>query len=278
MNTRIFEAFKTREREVNDVMAGCGTRHGMDCSCGTNCKCKSGACACGNKFKSSQSMVQPNQISSQILSQRQFVGTNTNNTSLQGIDSFRTPAFFHNNINAVPGNVPSLNDASTTSLLNQNQHQHQQGSFLSQEQLQFLLHQQQQHTFSGGLNGINMNCNELNPMILMQQAQMQQQQQQQQQQQSQMQQEIHGDNSAFFPNGRSPNDVGIGMNGLIGQNANIAMMAQTRGSFTLNGTVPPDFNHNNMVGFVNAGRMHQMEQWNSNVHNGSMEEFVETDS
>lgn len=276
MNKRIFEAFETRQQEVTELMAGCGTRLGMDCSCGTNCKCKSGACSCGRKSKTTQPMVQSNLLPNHMLAQRQLIG-NTTNASLQGIESFRTPAFFQNNINAIPGNVPSLNfnDSSTPSFHHQNQQQ--QSSFLRPNEIQFLLQQQQhqqqqqQQNVMNGLPLVSGSGNELNPMIFLQQAQ------QQQQQQSQMQQELHGDNSSFFPSGRSTNDVGIGMNGLIGQNANIAMMAQAGGTLNLNGSVPPDFNHNNMMGFVNAGRMNQMEQWNSNLHNASMEDFVETD-
>lgn len=40
MNTRIFEAFESRERQVTEYMAGCGMRYGMDCTCGPGCRCK----------------------------------------------------------------------------------------------------------------------------------------------------------------------------------------------------------------------------------------------
>jgi hypothetical protein len=39
MNTRIFEAFNTREQQVKDYMAGCGKKYGMPCTCGTDCRC-----------------------------------------------------------------------------------------------------------------------------------------------------------------------------------------------------------------------------------------------
>lgn len=40
MNTRIFEAFNTREKQVSEYMAGCGMRYGMQCTCGPSCRCK----------------------------------------------------------------------------------------------------------------------------------------------------------------------------------------------------------------------------------------------
>jgi hypothetical protein len=39
MNTRIFEAFNTREQQVKDYMAGCGKKYGMRCTCGPDCRC-----------------------------------------------------------------------------------------------------------------------------------------------------------------------------------------------------------------------------------------------
>jgi len=39
MNTRIFEAFNTREQQVKDYMAGCGKKYGMACTCGPDCRC-----------------------------------------------------------------------------------------------------------------------------------------------------------------------------------------------------------------------------------------------
>ena len=161
-------------------MAGCGTRHGMDCSCGTNCKCKSGACVCGKKAKSSQSIIhQPNQLSNNTPTQSQIIGTNCINPSLQGTDSFNAQVFCQNNINPVPGNVLSLSDTSTPL---HNFNQQQQGNFLSQEHVQqLLLHQQQHPNFNEGLNGMNMNMNglllngnDLSQMLFVQQAQQQQ--------------------------------------------------------------------------------------------------------
>jgi hypothetical protein len=40
MNTRIFEAFAAREEQVNEYMAGCAMKYGMDCTCGPGCRCK----------------------------------------------------------------------------------------------------------------------------------------------------------------------------------------------------------------------------------------------
>jgi hypothetical protein len=39
MNTRIFDAFNTREQQVKDYMAGCGKKYGMPCTCGPDCRC-----------------------------------------------------------------------------------------------------------------------------------------------------------------------------------------------------------------------------------------------
>jgi copper chaperone CopZ len=46
MNTRIFDAFDERLRQVEEFMAGCGKKYGMPCNCGTACQCNSGRC-CG---------------------------------------------------------------------------------------------------------------------------------------------------------------------------------------------------------------------------------------
>jgi hypothetical protein len=40
MNSRIFDAFESRETQVADYMAGCGMKYGMACTCGPNCRCK----------------------------------------------------------------------------------------------------------------------------------------------------------------------------------------------------------------------------------------------
>jgi hypothetical protein len=39
MNTRIFDAFESRQKQVKEYMAGCGMRYGMECTCGPNCRC-----------------------------------------------------------------------------------------------------------------------------------------------------------------------------------------------------------------------------------------------
>jgi hypothetical protein len=39
MNTRIFDAFSTREHQVSEYMAGCGQKYGMPCTCGPDCRC-----------------------------------------------------------------------------------------------------------------------------------------------------------------------------------------------------------------------------------------------
>jgi len=40
MNTRIFDAFNQRQKQVTDYMAGCGMKYGGDCTCGPDCRCK----------------------------------------------------------------------------------------------------------------------------------------------------------------------------------------------------------------------------------------------
>ena len=40
MNTRIFEAFTEREKQVTEYMAGCGMQYGGECTCGPDCRCK----------------------------------------------------------------------------------------------------------------------------------------------------------------------------------------------------------------------------------------------
>mmetsp|Transcript_14348 Transcript_14348/g.31321 ORF Transcript_14348/g.31321 Transcript_14348/m.31321 type:complete len:754 (-) Transcript_14348:56-2317(-) len=40
MNSRIFEVFDSRAKQVTDHMAGCGMKYGMECTCGPGCTCK----------------------------------------------------------------------------------------------------------------------------------------------------------------------------------------------------------------------------------------------
>jgi len=40
MNTRIFEAFDTRAKQVEEYIIGCQRKFGKDCTCGPGCKCK----------------------------------------------------------------------------------------------------------------------------------------------------------------------------------------------------------------------------------------------
>lgn len=51
MNTRIFESFDSREKQVVDYMAGCGMKYGMPCTCGPDCRCKNCPIHCINKDK-----------------------------------------------------------------------------------------------------------------------------------------------------------------------------------------------------------------------------------
>lgn len=53
MNTRIFEAFEARERQVSAYMAGCGQKYGMPCTCGPDCRCSNCSEHC-KKNKSEQ--------------------------------------------------------------------------------------------------------------------------------------------------------------------------------------------------------------------------------
>jgi hypothetical protein len=57
MNKRIFEAFKAREQQVVDFMAGCGMKYGMDCTCGPECRCKN--CPIHKEGKKSNDGVEP---------------------------------------------------------------------------------------------------------------------------------------------------------------------------------------------------------------------------
>lgn len=53
MNTRIFDAFTTREKQVSEYMAGCGQQYGMPCTCGPDCSCAN----CSEHCKSSKSVA-----------------------------------------------------------------------------------------------------------------------------------------------------------------------------------------------------------------------------
>merc|ERR1719148_210277 len=51
MNKRIFEAFEDRSLKITEFMAGCGSKYGLTCSCGTNCKCNTESCECAKRRK-----------------------------------------------------------------------------------------------------------------------------------------------------------------------------------------------------------------------------------
>jgi hypothetical protein len=53
MNHKIFGAFQTREEQVSAFMAGCGSKYGMACTCGPNCKCVN----CSEHCKTNQSVA-----------------------------------------------------------------------------------------------------------------------------------------------------------------------------------------------------------------------------
>lgn len=60
MNTRIFEAFNTREQQVKDYMAGCGKKYGMPCTCGPDCRCTTCEEHCKSKSQQAhQQDIQP---------------------------------------------------------------------------------------------------------------------------------------------------------------------------------------------------------------------------
>lgn len=59
MNTRIFEAFDARAKQVAEYMAGCGQKYGMPCTCGPGCRCAN----CSEHCK--QGRDPPEQISEQ---------------------------------------------------------------------------------------------------------------------------------------------------------------------------------------------------------------------
>eukprot|EP00543_Licmophora_paradoxa_P006202 CAMPEP_0202445184 /NCGR_PEP_ID=MMETSP1360-20130828/4057_1 /ASSEMBLY_ACC=CAM_ASM_000848 /TAXON_ID=515479 /ORGANISM="Licmophora paradoxa, Strain CCMP2313" /LENGTH=665 /DNA_ID=CAMNT_0049061367 /DNA_START=27 /DNA_END=2024 /DNA_ORIENTATION=- len=70
MNTRIFEAFETRERQVSVYMAGCGQKYGMPCTCGPDCRCSK----CSEHCKSSTStseLISSTQQQLQMLQEQQ---------------------------------------------------------------------------------------------------------------------------------------------------------------------------------------------------------------
>jgi hypothetical protein len=74
MNTRIFEAFEEREKEVSAYMAGCGSKYGMPCTCGPNCKCTS----CSEHCRTQQQQQQ------QLRQQQQQEGADINAVDLVG--------------------------------------------------------------------------------------------------------------------------------------------------------------------------------------------------
>ncbi len=55
MNTRIFEAFDAREKQVAEYMAGCGIKYGMPCTCGDACRCKNCTEHCKQRQEESNS-------------------------------------------------------------------------------------------------------------------------------------------------------------------------------------------------------------------------------
>jgi len=58
MNTRIFDAFQTRQQQVSDYMAGCGQKYGMPCTCGPDCRCANCPEHCKNSRPQQQQQSQ----------------------------------------------------------------------------------------------------------------------------------------------------------------------------------------------------------------------------
>lgn len=77
MNTRIFEAFDIRERQVSDYMAGCGQKYGMPCTCNPGeCRCAKCADGCNSKQQQQQPQTANDLLNStqhqlQLLQQQQ---------------------------------------------------------------------------------------------------------------------------------------------------------------------------------------------------------------
>jgi hypothetical protein len=61
MNTRIFEAFDAREKQVAEYMAGCGIKYGMPCTCGDGCRCRNCTEHCKQRQEEQQQSRQDEQ-------------------------------------------------------------------------------------------------------------------------------------------------------------------------------------------------------------------------
>lgn len=71
MNTRIFEAFDAREKQVSDYMAGCGRKYGMACTCGTDCRCANCSEHCKTNKAAQQQQQQQVGRNGSIMQQQQ---------------------------------------------------------------------------------------------------------------------------------------------------------------------------------------------------------------
>lgn len=80
MNTRIFDAFEERERQVTEYMAGCGQKYGMPCTCGPDCRCKN----CSEHCKEAQ-QAQQQDMYDQALQGAHMNGLPANEVAAQGM-------------------------------------------------------------------------------------------------------------------------------------------------------------------------------------------------
>lgn len=101
MNTRIFDAFESREQQVKDYVAGCGMKYGMDCTCGPGCRCQncpthpnngSNTNNSDNRSTSSQPPQQENEISADMFETPLAVDQNMNFFGMEPPAASRAPA------------------------------------------------------------------------------------------------------------------------------------------------------------------------------------------
>mmetsp|Transcript_23515 Transcript_23515/g.34829 ORF Transcript_23515/g.34829 Transcript_23515/m.34829 type:complete len:635 (-) Transcript_23515:41-1945(-) len=120
MNTRFFEAFDERQRQIQEFMGGCGKKYGLPCTCGENCKCNSGKC-CGPAATAGNDIVPGVQNSVGTSKQTNVsAGTNVQKAPVGATYPPQAPLYTMNGGMAIPSSAPQ--SISTAGMIPQAQH------------------------------------------------------------------------------------------------------------------------------------------------------------
>ena len=157
MNTRIFEAFDERQRQVQEFMGGCGKKYGLPCTCGVKCKCNSGNC-CGPGATAGNENVPG--VQNSVLGTSKHInviaGTNMQKAPVGATYPPQAPLYTMNGARAIPppapqsispaGMIPQVQHVQAHAMANQFYHHQSQAIAQNHHQSQAMTqHHHQSH-------------------------------------------------------------------------------------------------------------------------------------